>query len=260
MQQALLLPWFAPKLSQAVSRLVLNIGRRCVLTKGQSVGTSTFFNRVAFVKNGLLAQGLINPGSTTPFMLTLAGAGSFGIAGNSIDRLDNLPRRYWAATHCEVLTVMPELLWRLAEVEESLNRELTDYALRRAISDRLSLMICQATGPEDRLGVFIVSLLAASESMGFSILDGDHTWLRLPTPPSRKLLTAVLACCQSDIDNVLRGWTTDGSLRFANGALWMRRSVLLHYRDWMQPFVRMHGQMVPASSVNPSEQVVELDL
>ena len=260
MHQALLLPWFAPKLSQAVSRLILNIGRRCVLTKGQSVGTSTFFNRVVYVKSGLLAQGLINPGGTTPFMLTLAGPASFGIAGNAIDRLDNLPCRYWAATHCEVLTAMPELLLRLAEVEESLNRELTEHALRRAVSDRLSLMICQAAGPEDRLGVFMVSLLAVSGPGGFSVLNTNHMWLRLPTPPSRKLLAAVLSCRQSDVDSVLRGWIAGGSLRFADGALWMKRSVLLHYLDWMQPFVRMHSQMALAPSAVPSEQVVELDL
>lgn len=242
MQHDELLPWFAPKLSHGVSRLILNIGRRCVLQKGQGMGNSTFFNRVVYVKQGFLAQGLINPGGSAPFMLTLAGPGSFGITGRSIDHLDNLPRRYWASTYCEVMTAVPELLLRLAEVEPMLNKELAEYSLRRAVSERLGLMMCHAAQPEDRLGVFLMALV---RSVMPQAVHTERDWIQLPTPPSRKVIAAVLACSQSEIDRVLRAWCAQNRLRFEQGSLWVPRILLLHYTQWLEPFLHMHGSTMP---------------
>lgn len=239
-----LLPWFAPVLSQAVTRVIINIGSRSVLEKGQSVATSAFFNRMVFVKSGFLAQGLINPTNNAPFMLTLAGANSFGIATSAIDRLDNLPRRYWAATRCEIYTLNPELLLRLAEVEKSWNKELNEYALRRAVSDRLGLMIFQATSIEERLGVFFTSLFLASSRSALRSLETTSDWLRLPTTPSRKLIASVLSCRQSEIDEVLRTWFQDKTLRFVDGVLSMRALTLATHWQWLQPFMQMQSEFV----------------
>lgn len=239
-----LLPWFAPILSQAVTRVIINIGSHSVLEKGQSVATSAFFNRIVFVKSGFLAQGLINPANSAPFMLTLAGADSFGISTSSIDRLDNLPRRYWAATHCEIYTVNPELLLRLAEVEKSWNKELNEYALRRAVSDRLGLMIFQATNTEERLGVFLTSLFLAASRFSLRQLECATEWLRLPTPPSRKLIAAVLSCRQADIDEVLCRWFHDKVIQFFDGGLLIRTTQLVSYWQWLQPFMQMQSEYV----------------
>ena len=107
-----------------------------------------FFRRVVFVQSGLLAQGVINPGTSSPFMLTLSAAHSFGVPTRAIDALDNLPRRYWAVCRCEVLTVAPEIFLRVIEIDPNWNEELNRYALRRAFCERLGLMVCQAAAPE----------------------------------------------------------------------------------------------------------------
>ncbi len=239
-----ILPWFSPGLSQGISRVILNIGSRGVLNKGQIVGTNAFFKRTMFVKSGFVAQGLINPGGTSPFMLTLSGPGSFGISTDAIDRLDHLPRRYWAATHCEVYTVNPELLLRLAEVEASWNRELNEYALRRAVSERLGLMMCQATGVEERLGVFFASLFASFSRSAVKEMEKGGDWLELPTPPSRKLVSAVLSCRSEEVDETLSRWWREKMIVFSNGRLLMRGSTLLRYWNMLQPFMQMQSEYV----------------
>lgn len=238
------LPWFAPNLSQAVTRVIVNIGSRSVLRVGQTIATSAFFNKMVFVKSGYLAQGVINPTNGAPFMLTLAGADSFGIATSAIDRLDHLPRRYWAATQCEIYTVNPELLLRLAEVEDSWNKELNGYALRRAVSDRLGLMIFQTTDIAQRLGVFLTSLYLASSRLSLKDLQTNEDWLRMPTPPSRKLIAAVLSCRQTEINDVLKHWFDEAILRFKDGGLWVRTAVLVEHWQWMQPFMQMQTELV----------------
>lgn len=137
-----LLPWFAPRLSPGISRVLTSIGHKTVLMRGDQIGTSTFFKRVVFVQSGLLAQGVINPGASSPFMLTLSAANSFGVPTRAIDALDNLPRRYWAVCRCEVLTVAPEIFLRVIEIDPNWNEELNRYALRRAFCERLGLMVC----------------------------------------------------------------------------------------------------------------------
>lgn len=137
-----LLPWFAPRLSLGISRVLFSIGHKTVLMRGDQIGTSTFFKRVVFVQSGLLAQGVINPGTSSPFMLTLSAANSFGVPTRAIDALDNLPRRYWAVCRCEVLTVAPEIFLRVIEIDPNWNEELNRYALRRAFYERLGLMVC----------------------------------------------------------------------------------------------------------------------
>ena len=127
-----LLPWFAPRLSPGISRVLISIGHKTVLMRGDQIGTSTFFKRVVFVQSGLLAQGVINPGTSSPFMQTLSAANSFGVPTRAIDALDNLPRRYWAVCRCEVLTVAPEIFLRVIEIDPNWNEELNRYALRRA--------------------------------------------------------------------------------------------------------------------------------
>lgn len=124
------------------------------VAKRRSNRNINFFRRVVFVQSGLLAQGVINPGTSSPFMLTLSAAHSFGVPTRAIDALDNLPRRYWAVCRCEVLTVAPEIFLRVIEIDPNWNEELNRYALRRAFCERLGLMVCQAAAPEERFGVF----------------------------------------------------------------------------------------------------------
>lgn len=238
-----LLPWFSPKLSPEVSRLITNLGRRAALERGQPLSASSFFKRLVFVQDGFLAQGVINPSGGTPFMLTLSGPRSFGAATGVVDAMDNLPRRYWAATHCEVLTIIPEILLRLSEVDEKLNQELNSYAIRHLMSERMGLMLCQAASVEERAGVFVVSSLMARGKFSAEKTVAASRWIRLDVLPSRHLAAALLAVKEQQLMDVMRKWISEGALRFNDGAFDVRGDLLAHYWKWMQPFVRMHENM-----------------
>lgn len=255
-----LLPWFALKLSPDVSRVIQSLGRRAVLERGQTLGSSVFFNRLVYVQEGFLAQGVINPGGSRLFMMTLSGPGMLGATAGLVDSLDNLPRRYWAATHCVVLTLMPEILLRLSEVDDRLNQELSAYAIRHAMCERMGLMVSQASTVEERLGVFIVAMLAAAGRIDLEKISDKGRWVSFNVLPSRKLVTAMLVADEAALKDVIKKWLKEDVLRWEKGAFLVRSDMLLKYRQWMQPFVRMHENMVPMLHESKLFDRLELDL
>ncbi len=234
----LLLPWFAPRLSPGISRVLTSIGHPTVLVKGDQIGTSSFFKRIVFVKSGLLAQGVIDPETSSPFMLTLSAASSFGIPTRDIDALDNLPRRYWAVCRCEVLTVAPEIFLRVVEMDPNWNDEINRYAVRRAFSERLGLMVCQAASPEQRLGVFLVCLVQSGSSIKIGECPGK-SFVRLPAAPSRRFLAAMLNCQLRQIEGIFQQWMEAGLVKFNGHEVELRADLLQKYDDWLQPFLQM---------------------
>ncbi len=248
-------PWFAPSLSSAISRAVLNLGRSSVLQKGDEIVSSVFFKRLVFVKRGFLAQSLINPRSNTPFMLTLSGPMSFGSTAGVSMRLDQLPRRYWAVTPCEIYTMIPEILLRLADVEKSWSTELSSYVLRRAACERLGFMICQMMGYEQRLGCFLLSALIASGVDFVRESKKKAPFIALPLLPSRKLIASVTSCPVEAHNETLRKWARDAVLQHKDGKLWMSSGALSEYWEQLEPFLLMQEQVEMA--LKPAESPAE---
>ena len=234
----------------------MSIGHKTVLMRGDQIGTSSFFKRVVFVQSGLLAQGVINPGTSSPFMLTLSAANSFGVTTRAIDALDNLSRRYWAVCRCEVLTVAPEIFLRVAEIDPSWNDELNRYALRRAYCERLGLMVCQAASPQERLGVFATVLVKAANTTNISELPA-RSFVRVPSVPSRRFIATVLNCQLEQIDAVLRGWMHENTLKYVDRKLAVRGDLLQKYEAWLQPFLQMQPDVEP---IKPAYQSFDITI
>jgi len=260
MTAAIPVPWFAPALSSAISRAILNLGRRVMLSKGEEIVSSVFFKRLVFVKAGFLAQSLINPRSNTPFMLTLSGAMSLGSTAGASVQLDQLPRRYWAVTPCEIYTMIPEILLRLADVERSWASELNSYTLRRAACERLGFMICQMMGHEQRLGCFILSALIASGHDFAREVQKSRPYVALPLLPSRKLIASVTSSPIESHNETLRAWSRDGVLIHKDGKLWMSSRALEGYWEQLQPFLQMQTQLETALKpiASPADELKRL--
>lgn len=208
------------------------------MQRGDQIGTSTFFRRVVFVQSGLLAQGVINPGTSSPFMLTLSAAHSFGVPTRAIDALDNLPRRYWAVCRCEVLIVAPEIFLRVIEIDPNWNEELNRYALRRAFCERLGLMVCQAAAPEERFGVFLTVLLKACGTTNIEEFPAK-SFVRLSCAPSRRFMATLLNCQLEQIDTIFRDWIRNGAVKIVDHKLAVRADLLQKNEAWLRPFLRM---------------------
>lgn len=251
-----LLPWFAPRLSPGISRVLTSIGHKTVLMRGDQIGTSSFFKRVVFVQSGLLAQGVINPGTSSPFMLTLSAACSFGVPTRAIDALDNLPRRYWAVCRCEVLTVAPEIFLRVAEIDHNWNDELNHYAVRRAFCERLGLMVCQAASPQERFGVFLVSLVKACSTTNICDLSAQ-SFVRLPATPSRRFVATLLNCQLDQIDAIFSHWLSDGLIKLIERKVAVRAELLQKYEAWLRPFLQMQSSVEPQK---PAHQAFDITI
>ncbi len=257
MSSVTLLPWFAPRLSPGICRVLSSIGHESTLTRGETIGTSAFFKRLVFVRSGLLAQAAFIPGTNMPFMLTLSAPSSFGYLTASIDVPDNLPRRYRAACRCEVLTVVPEIFLRVTEIEPAWNEEIASYAVRRAFCERLGLMVCQAAAPADRLGVF---LLALAKSCGTANIGEMSTksFVRLPSVPSRRCAATLLNCPLESIDAALASWGRGGRIRREGAVLSVKAELLQKYEAWLQPFLQMQPGREAAGRSRPTFDVSEL--
>ena len=244
------MPWFSPMVSPEISRVMHNLGYRTDLRPGEEIG-GRFFHRVVFVVDGFAANALLAPGNHMPLQMTLAGAGSFVVTGSALSIDDNQPRRCWALTRCTTLSVNPEILLRLAEVESVWNEELTSYHLRRCVSERFGQMVCHVAKPDRRLGVLFAGAVKSQPQRRVRKTErwAQEEWQRLPYLPSRKLLASVISCSSSTVDQVLRDWINRGILLHANGALWMKSSELQEHWQWLKPFLQMQKEIENAVNV-----------
>lgn len=232
-----IMPWFSPAVSPEISRVMHNLGYRTELWPGDQIGRG-LFRRVVFVERGFVANAVLEPGSHTPFQMIVSGPGSFAVTGSALCSDDNQPRSYWALTPCTTLSVSPEILLRLSEVESSWNQELSSYYRRRCVSEKFGQMVCHVAKPERRFGVFLASSLYATTPLRSNKLNASP-WVKLPALPSRKLIASVISCSSTTLDQVVREWVNKNALTHENGALWMKRTELQAHWQWLKPFFQM---------------------
>lgn len=127
---------------------------------------------------------------------------------------------------------------------------------RRAVSERLGLMVCHVAKPERRLGVFLTAALVSAVKSVIPKLESSNTWIRLPALPSRKLMASVISCSSATIDQIIRDWIARDLFMHSSGALWMRRTELLDHWVWLKPFLQMQKDIeqsvtVPDTMVMP---------
>ena len=243
------MPWFSPAVSPEISRVMHNLGYRTEFWPGDEIGRR-FFRRVVFMASGFAAGAVIAPGQHAPLLMTLAGAGSFAVTGSALSIDDNQPRRCWALTRCTTLSVSPEILLRLSEVESAWNKELTSYYVRRCVSERFGQMVCHVAKPDRRLGVLMAtSLDAVAQPVHAKSRETADGWVRLPHLPSRKLIASVISCSSTTLDQVIRDWSDEGILRHAEGALWMKKTAVTEHRQWLTPFLQMQKDIENAVNV-----------
>ena len=246
------MPWFSPVVSPEIARVMHNLGYRSELWPGDEIGQG-FFRRVVFVSSGFAASAVLAPGSHAPLQMSLAGAGSFAVTGSALSVDDSQPRRCWALTRCTTLSVSPEILLRLSEVESSWSKELASYHMRRCVSERFGQMVCHVAKPDRRLGVLLVASMEAVVSAAREKTRGaSDVWVRLPHMPSRKLIASVISCSSTTLDSVIREWIARGIFRHEGGALWMKKSEALEHRQWLTPFLLMQKDIEKAVNMRPN--------
>ncbi len=232
------LPWFAPRVSPALAVLVRNLGHKVVHSRGDTLYDSgNLFERLMYVQSGVAAKAVFLPGFDMPFFLSLALPGSLIGCIDTLYVKDQLPRRHWAVSNCELLTVPKELLLKLADHEVEWHKQLAGYNAACSLSDRMGLMVSRAGESERRLGVFLVSLCKRG---GASVLDdlkdAKKEWIVLPPLPPRRLIAQVIGCEVKLVDEILLAWINEGTFKKIHRNLLIRREKLLDNFDWLSRF------------------------
>lgn len=254
MENKPLLPWFAPMVSPRWVRLIEGLGRKEVLLPGQTFTDGTFSNRLVLVSSGIVTQATLHPSTQMPFMLRFAAKNSFALMHISEDV--HLPRRYWATTRCELLSIIPELLLQLIDFEDSLEQEIKNYEIFGAASDRLGMMVCQAGDLSERLLAFILARWACEKLNAESLLARKNVrWIALPKMPSRRIIASVVRARLQRIDELLRTWMDNQTLIMNQGQLYIRRSVLLQSWRWLDPLVEDQYLRMKMFTINRHPEV-----
>lgn len=236
-------PWFAPQLTPPLIRLMSQLGHRTFVPKGKVIfAKCSFFSqsRIHYVKSGFVAQALIHTGSNFPMLVTLSSNGSFCGGEQEIYAKDPMPRKHWAVTDCEILSVPTELLRQLADRNISIHRELAAYAAQSANNDRIGMLISHMADDEQRLGVFAASMfLARGENLSAKCHPGE--WLELPKMPHRDLISSITMVNQRSMNEIIKSWVAAGDLAHRNGRIWLSAGRLEPSYKWLRQLMDETG-------------------
>lgn len=232
------LPWFSPRVSPALAVLVRNLGHKMTRARGDTLYESdSLFERLMYVQSGVAAKAIFLPGFDSPFFLSLALPGSLIGCVDTLYANDQLSRRHWAVSGCELLTIPKELLLKLADHEVEWHKQLAAYSAGCNLADRMGLMVSRAGESERRLGVFLVSLCnRSSQSVPDELKDAKKEWIALPPLPPRRLIAQVVGCEVEKIDEILLAWIREGTFKKIHRNLLIRREKLLDNMNWLARF------------------------
>ena len=241
------LPWFSPRLSVSLSRVLQGIGHVVRAVPGEVVYRSPelFSGKLMFVKRGFIVKAMMSPLHEDPLLVSLSGPGALCGAYEVLYVKDRMPRRHWCATSAELLCVHSELLLRICDQNPEWQKELRGYAASCAVSDRLAMVINQTAGLEERSAVFVL-LVGLSTESGFldSIDNPGVEWLSIPALPSRTSASHVLGASREQLGVVLRRFLAEDAIRLRAGRWWVKKSAFMPYWERLRP-------LIESSSVAP---------
>ena len=232
-------PWLSPKVSAALTVVVRNLGHKVTCRQGEVVYQSGgLFNRLMYVQSGIAARAVFIPGfDNSPFLVSIALPGSLVGCVETLYARDTIPRKHWAVTDCELLTVSQELLLKLADHQATWHKELAGYNVTCVQFDQMGLMTSRATDVENRLGIFIVSFCLRSKALvANEVKDEKKEWIVLPALPPVELISSVIGCTPEMVEEVMRGWYEQNVVRKVSRNLLIKRIKVLNYLEWLCKF------------------------
>lgn len=112
----LIRPWLSPKMSQSMIGVMNGLGHNVQYGRGEEIYTSpNLFERLMFVRSGVVVKALQDPVRSEPLMLSLSCAGAMCGSFENLYVRDRLPRRHYCLTNAELLVINQELLLKIAD-------------------------------------------------------------------------------------------------------------------------------------------------
>lgn len=236
----LIRPWLSPKMSQSMIGVMNGLGHNVQYGRGEEIYTSpNLFERLMFVRSGVVVKALQDPVRSEPLMLSLSCAGAMCGSFENLYVRDRLPRRHYCLTNAELLVINQELLLKIADQNILWQRELANYSSHCALCDRLGMVANRFGSVEERLGALLVLLqVEGNGEVEQRLTSSGIEWIAINTIPSLRTISLVLDTDISSLYAVVRQWIASNALRKRAGRYWFKRSVFFDYRDWLHNIVR----------------------
>ncbi|MDO5530427.1 Crp/Fnr family transcriptional regulator [Sutterella sp.] len=256
------LPWFAPRLSRAMAGVLQSIGHRTVFMRGERIYESPgFFQKLMFVRRGIVAKALVDPFHEDPLFLSLSGPGALCGSYETLYLQDRMQRRHWCVTTTEVTMVNADLLLRICDQNPAWQRELSHYSSVCAVSDRLGMLVAHSTTLEERLGVLlIVCTHVGSPDFLDRLRDESVEWIALGALPSTRVAASILNATPESVREVLRRWAGSDLMRYRSHKILVHRTHFQACWERIAPILRTANSYEAAAQSSGRLPVRDMDI
>lgn len=219
------------------------LGHSVRYTRGEEIYSSpNIFERLMFVRSGIVAKALKDPVREEPLMLSLSCAGAMCGSFENLYVRDRLPRSHYCITNADVLVINQELLLKIADQNALWQRELMNYSTYCALCDRMGMVANRYGTIEERLGALMMLILIESTpSMERVLQSRGADWLGFTTFPMLVTVAQLLGTDVSTLHTAVRAWIDAGKLRKRSGKFWFHRATFEGYWSWLQNIVRQNA-------------------
>lgn len=237
--QSFIRPWLSPKLTTSMLNVMKGLGHRTLYSRGDVIYESpSLFEKLMFIRNGVVAKALLDPIREEPLLLLLGSSGSLCGSYENLYLRDRLPRRHYCLTSVEILVVNQELLLKIADQTPEWHQELSRYSATCALCDRLGMLLNRVGQVNQRLGALMLLL---HEDQHPDWIKQLHTsgieWLPITLYPGLATISMLLESNIEVLQDTIRGWWNNNDLKYRNHQYWFRRSTFIEYWIWIQEMI-----------------------
>lgn len=219
------------------------LGHTVRYCRGEEIYASpSLFERLMFVRSGVVAKALQDPVRSEPLMLSLSCAGAMCGSFENLYVRDRLPRRHYCVTNAELLVINQELLLKIADQNVLWQRELANYSSYCALCDRLGMVANRYGTVEQRFAALMLLLQVEDKTdVERTLHISGVEWVPISTFPAMKTISMMLDTDVASLYGVIRGWIGANALRKRGGRYWFKRPVFAEHWTWLQNIVQQNA-------------------
>ena len=232
-------PWYSPRLSQSMMGVLNALGHTVYRKRGDEIYSSPgFFDKLMFVRQGVVAKALLDPIREEPLLLSLSSKGALCGGFENLYVRDRLSRRHYCLTNTELLVVNKELLLRIADQNPEWHRELSNYSSVAALCDRLGVLANHSGTVAQRLGALLLLLLNDERPEQLIHLKNPSVeWVELPFILGARSVSYVIDTDVSTVNQAIKEWVGASDIRYRAHKLWIRRKTFYEYWVWINQLI-----------------------
>lgn len=226
------LPWLTQRVHPDIAAMIEQCGIERELPAGESLfEPGTKIASLVLIESGVTARCLGNPNAQTKQAIALATPGHFAAGNLNFFSHRHAIGRYYTLTPSRLVYCPRKLLAALLERDPVLfKRTVVQFELA-TLSDRLGFACISLLGAEERLKVLF---LVWGINFGTLTEARGETYIRMPSPLTRRVRASVISSSVFWIDHTLKKWKSDRIWKREGEWEYCRLTFLKGVYDWLR--------------------------